>query len=481
MPPDVSLASRLESYRQQQVLQWWDQLSEPERAKLEAEIESIDFAHLDSLINTLVLNPSGEDLGFDLKSAEPPAVVRLPRTDAERSARRVAAERGAAALAAGHVAVVLVAGGQGSRLGFDGPKGCYPIAPVSHASLFQIHAEKIKALGARHGRPIPLFIMTSPENHQATLDYWAKHKNFGLESVRLFIQDRMPAVDRSSGKILLADKWSLALSPSGHGGTLRALSEKRPQGRASCLEEMEQKGVKTIFYFQVDNPMVRIADPGFLGLHLQADAEVSFKVIEKQQPEEKLGLVVEIEGKPRVIEYSDLPSAMAKQRESDGSLSHWAGSIAVHLFEVSFFQRLANQKISLPFHRALKKVPYVNDQGRKVDPQEPNAVKFESFIFDTLPLAERYTLVETDRMIEFEPLKNAAGPDSPQTVRRRMSELFAAWLEASGATVTRDPDGSVPFGIEISPLFAFDAAELKTKIKPGIEVDGPLYLGPETL
>jgi len=286
----------------------------------------------------------------------------------------------------------------------------------------------------------------------------------------------MPAVDRETGKVLLAEKGHVALSPDGHGGTLYALAAPGTDGKPSCLEEMKGLGVRTLFYFQVDNPMVKIADPAFLGLHRQAGAEMSFKVIEKVAPAEKLGVVVQVDGKAQVIEYSDLPTELAELREPDGGLSLWAGSIAVHVLERSFVERLVDGEVKLPFHRAIKKVSFVGDQGEIIKPDAPNAIKFERFIFDALPLAEKFALVETDRAVEFEPLKNATGPDSPATVRQRMSDQFADWLEAAGAKVERRHDGSVPFGIEISPLYAMDAAELKAKLPPGLVVEGPLHL-----
>jgi UDP-N-acetylglucosamine/UDP-N-acetylgalactosamine diphosphorylase len=319
--------------------------------------------------------------------------------------------------------------------------------------------------------------MTSPDNHEATVRYFDENGRFGLGDVRFFVQGQMPAVDRETGKVLLADKDRVALSPDGHGGTVAALARRGPDGGPSCLDEMRGRGVETIFYFQVDNPLVQIADPVFLGHHRKAGAEMSFKVIEKIAPEEKLGVVVSVEGKPQVIEYSDLPRELAERRAPEGGLELWAGSIAVHLFDRAFVEQLA-EGAELPFHRAVKKVPFLNAQGRAVEPEAPNAVKFERFIFDALPLARRWSLVETDRTREFEPLKNATGPDSPATVRQRMSDLFGGWLEFAGAKVLRRPDGSVPFGLEVSPLFALDAAELKAKVEPGLTVDGPLYLAP---
>lgn len=473
MSPDPSLVARLTRHGQGHLLKWWGDLGEDDRPRLAAEVGGIDFDQLDRLIAELVkqdapVAPPAERVG-------PIDVSRLPQTDSERTARRHVAELGASAMAAGEVAVVLVAGGSGTRLGFDGPKGTYPIGPVSASSLFQVHAEKIVARGRRHGKALPLYVMTSTDNHAATVRFFAEHDNFGLEHVRFFVQGMMPAVDRETGHVLLADRGHVALSPDGHGGTLTALAAPGPDGGPSCLDEMRGRGVRTIFYFQVDNPLVEVADPAFIGLHRQIDSEVSFKVIEKLAPDEKLGVVVTVDGTPRVIEYSDLPADLAERREPDGGIQLWAGSIAVHLFEREFIERLLID-LKLPFHRAIKKVPHVGDAGERVEPREPNAVKFERFIFDALPLASRWTMVETDRTVEFEPLKNATGPDSPATVRQRMSDLYAGWLEAAGATVPRRPDGSVPFGIEISPLFALDAAELKSKLDAGLVIEGPSYL-----
>jgi UDP-N-acetylglucosamine/UDP-N-acetylgalactosamine diphosphorylase len=472
--PPRTLTGALKRHGQAHLLRFWDELDDEARGRLSTEVGALELDRVDDLVRRLVL--ADEPAAVDLSKVRPVAVNRLPRTEGERVVRRHAAEIGEAALAAGEVAVVMVAGGQGTRLGFDAPKGTYPIGPVSAASLFQIHAEKIRALSGRYGQPIPLYVMTSPDNHEATTQFFAEHANFDLPRVRLFVQGQMPAVDRRTGKILLAEKGRVALSPDGHGGTLAALAARSASTHVSCLEEMKQLGCRTIFYFQVDNPLVQIADPAFLGQHRQAGAEVSFKVVEKVTPDEKVGVVVEVDGRPQVIEYSDLPQELAERREPDGNLQFWAGSIAIHVFELAFIEGLVSGAGQLPFHRAIKKVSYVDADGRTVEPSEPNAVKFETFIFDALPLAERWTLVETDRAIEFAPLKNATGADSPADVRQRMSDLFAGWLERAGASVPRRGDGSVPFAVEIAPEFALDAAELKTKLPQGFTVNGPLHL-----
>jgi UDP-N-acetylglucosamine/UDP-N-acetylgalactosamine diphosphorylase len=473
MAPDPVLVDRLRRHGQSHLLAWWERGAECDRARLQAEIAAIDFDRLDQLIEELVRREALPS--FDPDRVRPVEVSRLPQTDGERIVRRRAAEVGGEMLAAGEVGLVLVAGGAGTRLGFDGPKGTFPIGPVSQASLFQIHAEKIVAISRRFGKALPLYVMTSPENHKATVDYFESHYHFGLEHVRFFVQGQMPAVDRESGKVLLAGPHHIALSPDGHGGTLAALAAPGDEGKPSCLDEMRERGIRSLYYFQVDNPLVQIADPGFLGLHRQAESDMSFKIIERLTPDEKLGVVVTIDGIPQVIEYSDLTPELASRRELEGHLELWAGSIAIHILERDFIERIVTQH-QLPFHRAIKKVPHINERGDAVNPAEPNGVKFEQFIFDALPRTARWTIVETDRPTEFEPLKNAIGPDSPATVHQRMSDLYGNWLEQAGARVPRRPDGSIAFGLEISPLFALDAQELKSKIEPGLVVERPLYL-----
>ncbi|MGH3004346.1 MAG: UTP--glucose-1-phosphate uridylyltransferase [Gaiellaceae bacterium] len=457
MPDD--LRQVLAGHRQEHVLAFWDELREGDRAVLEAEIRAFDFTLLERLI--------GEHVGRE--PAGEPRLGELEPVEVERRLGEDAVAAGEAALAAGEVGVVLVAGGQGTRLGFDGPKGTFGVGPVSGASLFQIHAEKAVALARRFGRAVPLYVMTSPDNHEATRAFFAEHDDFGLERVRFFVQGQLPAVDRLSGKLLLAEKGRLALGPDGHGGVVRALAT-RDGSRESCLDELRAQGVRTVFYFQVDNALVRVADPAFLGLHRLRGAEMSLKVVEKAEPGERVGIVAVARGEPRVIEYSDLPAELAERRRPDGGLELWAGSIAIHAFELEFLERLAKGDVRLPYHRAAKNVSFVDDSGALVRPEEPNAAKFETFVFDALPLARRACIVETSRREEFAPLKNASGSDSPETVRRLISDLHAGWLERAGATIAP----GIP--AEISPLFALDEAELRARVSPGLRVDRPLYL-----
>jgi UDP-N-acetylglucosamine/UDP-N-acetylgalactosamine diphosphorylase len=322
---------------------------------------------------------------------------------------------------------------------------------------------------APHGRTPPLYVMTSDDNHEPTERFFTERGWFGLEHLRLFRQGTMPAVESGTGAVLLADRDRVALSPDGHGGTLRALH------RSGCLDDMRGRGIRTVFYLQVDNPLVAIGDPGFVGAHRLAGADVSSKVVRKRDPDEKVGVVARRDGRQLVIEYSDLPQRLAEMRRPGGELAFSAGSIALHVFDLEFIAGLA-ASAELPYHRARKPVPYVDEHGRRIEPAVPNAVKFEQFIFDTLPLARRSLVLETDRAAEFEPLKNDSGAASPETVRRRLSDAAADLLERAGAVVRRRPDGSAAVPIEIGPLVAADAEALARRVAPGTIVDRPFVL-----
>jgi len=439
---------------QGQVFAFWPQLDDAARRALLAQAAEIDLAEVTRLARTLL--GAGGAPAVDLGGLEPAPYVPLPAHGGDAAAWEQARAAGEAALRAGRVAAFTVAGGQGTRLGFDGPKGTFPVTPVMGKPLFQVFAEKILAAGRRHGRPLHWFIMTSHANHAATEAFFAAHGCFGLDPARVhcFRQGRMPAVD-FAGRILLEAPGSVAMSPDGHGGSLRALH------RSGALDLMRREGVDTISYFQVDNPLVRCIDPAFLGWHLTHGAEMSAKMIPKAYPEEKVGHFCRQRGRLVVIEYSDLPAAM--QREVDpatGRLRYLAGSIAIHVLDRDFVRRLATAggESALPFHRADKKIATVDAAGRPVPPAQPNGVKFEMFVFDALPFARRPLVIETDRADDFSPVKNAAGVDSPETARADQLRQAARWLRGAGAAIATDPTGLPPIAVEVSPLFGDDAA-----------------------
>jgi UDP-N-acetylglucosamine/UDP-N-acetylgalactosamine diphosphorylase len=463
IPLPDDLRQRLRRFDQEHLLAWWDRLVDSDRKQLLAQLQGLDLDHLRQLYNQRQQHhhvPASERI------TPVPIIPRQTPQDAER--RRL----GEQALRGGKVAALVVAGGQGSRLGFEQPKGMYPIGPVSRKTLFHIHAEKVLALSRRYGVGVPYLVMTSPATHEETLEFFEQHGFFGLprNEVFLFCQGTMPSLDLATGQLLMESPGRLFLSPDGHGGTLTALAT------SGLLGKMRRRGVHQVFYFQVDNPLVRVADPLFLGHHLAHKAEVSSKVVPKRGPKDKLGNLVCVDGRCTIIEYSDLPDELAVQTEPDGQLRFRAGSPAIHIFDVDFLARVTGERDRIPFHIARKKVPYLNAAGQVVQPEKENALKFERFIFDVLPLADRWTVVETSWAEDFAPLKNKEGADSPQAVEQALSNLAADWLTRAGVKVPRRPDGSAAVPLEISPLVALDAADLAARVKPGLTIEGPCYL-----
>lgn len=458
LPNRTELAARLEEFGQHHLLRFWDELDAAGRARLARQLAAIDFAQMAELFGHTA---AAQDWAALARRADPPPAIRIADRDTGKFTAADARARGEQALAAGEVGVLLTAGGQGSRLGFDQPKGMYPIGPVSGASLLQVHLEKALAAAKRYGAAMPVYLMTSPVTHEEQVAFLKEHNRFGLPEDDLFVfcQGTMPAVDAKTGKLLLAAKDELFLSPNGHGGTVAALAD------TGAIDHMRRRGIQHLFYLQVDNPLVPIGDAEFIGYHLLAESELTSMAVTKQTPQDKLGNFVAIDGRVEVIEYSDFPSDVAEQCDDTGSLTFWAGSIAVHVFAVDFLQRALKLKDALPFHVARKKVPHVDASGQLVQPSEPNALKFERFIFDLLPHAKNAIVVEYPEREVFAPLKNASGADrdTPEYVRQHMCDQHRRWLNAADVKVA---DG-VP--AEISPLWALDATGVAArKDKPAV-------------
>jgi UDP-N-acetylglucosamine/UDP-N-acetylgalactosamine diphosphorylase len=456
------------------VFAFWSQLSAPERAELAAQAAEIDLTEVDRLYRTLVVNAGGS--GASLDDIRPTPYEKLPDRGGDRVRWNEARAVGETALRAGRVAAFTVAGGQGTRLGYDGPKGTFAVTPVRAKPLFQVFAEKIAAAGRRYGKPLHWFIMTSHANHEQTAAFFAERKFFGLDPARVhfFRQGRMPAVD-FEGRIMLEGKSTLALSPDGHGGSLRALH------RSGALDLMKAEAVDALSYFQVDNPLVRCIDPAFIGFHRLGGSEMSSKMVSKSGPEEKVGHFCIVGGRLHVIEYSDMPVPLQRETGPDGSLRFGAGSIAIHVIDREFARRMAagGEGVALPFHRANKKIVTIDPAGAPVRPEKPNGVKFELFVFDALPFARNSLVVETARADDFSPVKNAEGADSPKTCREDQLRQFARWFKAAGVDVKVDATGLPAVTLEVSPLFGDDAAtfaESWKKLSPKPAVADGLYL-----
>jgi UDP-N-acetylglucosamine/UDP-N-acetylgalactosamine diphosphorylase len=459
---------------QEHVFRFWSALPEDGRRHLLDQLAEVDFEELTRLIDEHITRCEPVTLPPDL---EPAPFIRLPAGEASGAERRRMKARGEALLAAGKVAALVVAGGQGTRLGYEGPKGAFPIGPISQRPLFAIFADALHAAQQAYGAPMPWYIMTSRANDRQTRDFFDSYNCFNLPrtSVKFFTQGMMPAVD-FQGKLILAKRDEPAWNPDGHGGTVRALA------RRGMLADMAERGIEYISYFQVDNPLVPPLDPEFIGYHAEAAGDMSSKTALKRDPQEKLGVFCLSRGRLHVIEYSDLPPTLAEARNADGTLRFEAGNLAIHILSLKFIERLTSGgRFALPFHRATKKIPFVDETGRPHTPTEPNGIKFETFVFDALPLAERPLVLEVDRRREFSPVKNADGEDSPQTARADMVHLAAESLEQAGIAVPRGKDGEPTVKVEVNPLAARSAEELKAMAaRLGLRsVDRDLYLGPE--
>ena len=462
----------LKNHSQSHLLVYWDQLNQAQREDLISQIKGLDFSKIDDWVDKYIKNPVADVINHDFAPAH--SYSTIPTDDRQQSKYAKAKESGRNLISQGKVAAFVVAGGQGTRLGFDGPKGDLPISPVKNKTLFQIFAESVAAAAKKYNTICPWYVMTSPLNHAQTIEIFRSNDYYGLSEKDIFIfqQGTLPNFS-FDGKILLADKSTIACSPDGHGGSLKALYV------SGALDDMKKRGIEIVSYFQVDNPLVNIFDPLFIGLHTLNEAQMSSKALKKTGPLERVGNFCLVDGKVTVIEYSDLPDELAEKRNSDGALAFELGSIAIHIINTTFIEKLNAKGFSLPLHKAVKKIPHIDETGHSVEPSEPNGIKLETFVFDALPLASNSIILETLRSEEFGPVKNASGVDSAETAQQMMIARAANWLESAGIDIPKKPDGCVDAVIEISPGFALEKEDVREKLDriPQIKAGDKLYLG----
>ncbi len=431
-----ALRGRFERAGQGHVFRHFDELDPAAAAAFAAQLREVDLDLIAGLVSgDLTIDEEHGVLG--------PAPVLGLGDEPEQCSVEEARARGEELLRAGKVGVFLVAGGQGSRLGFSGPKGCFPCGPLSGRTLFELHAAKIRRMEQKYDTSLPWYIMTSQANNAATREFFEANDFFGLDpaGVRFLPQAMLPAVD-GAGKLVLADRDSLFLSPNGHGGAYQAFAE-------GGLEHARAHGIEHIFYFQVDNALIRIPDPFFMGVHAASGADISLKVLTKTGPMEKIGVVALRDGHPAVVEYSDLSDEEAHRTDDAGHLVFGAGSIAIHAFRVDFMASVADGSCRLPYHVAEKELDGIDADGEACT---IDGRKFETFVFDAVPFAQRWLNVEVVREQEFAPIKNRTGVDSADSSSELVLAEHRRWLEKVGVT----PTGAV----EISPLAAVDWRDL---------------------
>jgi UDP-N-acetylglucosamine/UDP-N-acetylgalactosamine diphosphorylase len=473
MAPSLEETRRLlGEHGQDHVLRFWDTLSPAAQSRFQQEIHTIDFALVKRLVDAWVLHePAPEE--FDRIVPIP----LIPKVDPKRPDAIAAREAGEEALRAGRVGLFLVAGGQGTRLGFEGPKGAYPIGPISRKSFFAFHAEKIHNLQRRYACTLPWYIMVSDANEAATRAFFLQNDFFGLKPTHVyFVKQRMVPCVNEQGRFILEEPGRLAMNPNGHGGCLPAMVENGVTGDARA------RGIDTLSYFQVDNWAAQVADPYFIGYHVLRKAGMSSKNMRKNHLREAVGVHCLCDGQYRVIEYTELdiyPQLL--ETDAHGNMIHYAGNPAIHVLSVDFVEWVCQHYDRFPWHRAHKRIPYVNDRGELVQPERPNGYKFETFVFDALRFIRHEPVaLEIDRAGEYTPIKQFEGENSVVAAWERMSEYWAGWLEAAGHGVPRDERGRVRIRIEISPRFAWTKDEFVWNVAAReFPADRDLAFGPD--
>lgn len=462
-----ALQKRYEEAGQSHVFEHYESLSPEEQFEFRQQLSSIDIEKIRPLLaSTLAMASSAANTAnatiapFDKnvgRSTDPVLTAQCEKI-------------GMDAIRKGQVAALVLAGGQGTRLGFSGPKGMYDIGMPSHKSLFQLIVERIRRLrelahneSGSHQVSLPFYVMTSPLNHKETVQFFQEHQFFGAnESDVIFFQQGMLPCLEENGKVILEGPGRVALAPDGNGGIYPSLQS------SGCLDDMIARGIQYLHVFSIDNALVKPADPVFIGYCIQQKADCGNKVVWKAHAHEKVGVVATRDSKPCIVEYSEITREMAEETTNgDGRLVYGAGNICNHFYTIDFITDKILPQMSNLYHIARKKIPYYDvDKKATVTPTEENGIKLETFIFDVFPMSENMVVLDVDRRQEFSPVKNKAGSssDSPDTARAMLSALAQEWMEQAGAilllgTNENGDDGNI---CEISPLTSYSGEGLES-------------------
>ena len=393
----------LKANNQQHILKDFDSLSDSKKAEFLKQIENINWSDI-----KMIGQKSSSIRG---KFSVPPAVSI---TEIEQNKDKYL-EAGIAAIKRGEVAAVLLAGGMGTRLGFDLPKGCFNVGVTHELFIFECLINNLMDVVKQCGVYVPLYIMTSEKNDDVTQKFFAEHNYFGYDKnyIKFFIQDMACAVDYS-GKLLLEEKGRLATSPNGNGGWFTSMV------KTGLDKDLHDKNIKWINIFAIDNVLQRIADPAFIGATILGNYQSASKVVKKVEPHEKMGLLCLEDGKPSIVEYYEMSKEMAEARASDGSLEYKYGVILNYLFALDKLEEIVNNQLTV--HVVEKKIPYINENGELITPTEPNGYKFELLVLDMIHMMDNNLAYEVAREKEFAPIKNLHGTDSVDSARELLKK-----------------------------------------------------------
>lgn len=394
---------KLKKYNQEHLLNGYEDLSENKQKELLIQLQEIDFELIDNLYRHTTK-------GVDLSNDKVEPIEYLDKYKLNEKFKEYESI-GKKAISEGKLAAVTMAGGQGTRLGHDGPKGTYDIGLDSHKSLFELLSDHLKEEGNKHNIIIPWFIMTSRENNGATVEFFKQNNFFGYEkdkTIFFFEQGELPMVD-TEGKILIGEDGLVKQAADGHGGIFQALVKNK------MTDKMKELGIEWVFIGGVDNCLVKMVDPVLMGVAIEKNVSAAGKSIVKANPKEKVGVFCKKNGRPYVIEYSEISEEMAEATDKNGELLYGESHILCNLFKTSSIERMG--ETPLPYHSAFKKATYIDKDGNKIVPTSPNAYKFEAFLFDAFGELDDMAILRVKREEEFAPVKNATGVDSPETAR----------------------------------------------------------------
>lgn len=484
-PEYQKLRDKYEKAGQSHVFRYWEELKPEDKGMLFQQLESIDPEYINKIAERAIHPPKSESDDHKPRLEQLPESVTTSTIDSEQEKLDKWFKSGLELISENKVAVVLMAGGQGTRLGSSAPKGCYDIGLPSKKSLFQLQAERIWRLqylaSKTYGKDavvVPWYIMTSGPTRKPTQQFFEEHKYFGLDrnNVIFFEQGVLPCINMD-GKILLETMARVAVAPDGNGGLYSALISN------GVVQDMEQRGIQHIHAYCVDNCLVRVADPIFIGFSAEKDVDIATKVVRKRNAKESVGLILQKNGKPDVVEYSEIDNETAEAKDAKDSslLKFRAANIVNHYYSFRFLQSIPNWAHRLPHHVAKKKIPSIpidSKAGEQIKPDKPNGIKLEQFVFDCFPFLtmDKFACMEVKREDEFSPLKNApgTGEDDPGTSRKDIMEQGRRFLVAAGATVTSEGEES---GVEVSPRISYGGEGLE--FLRGREIKAPAVIEKE--
>lgn len=402
---------KLKKYKQDSVFKLMNKLEGEKKIALAESILSTDLESVQNVFKTI--NDKKESTSVEISPMN--ATVKEKVSDGERESYY---EIGKKVIENNEYAVVTVAGGQGTRLGHNGPKGTYKINTIKgEKSLFEILCETMKDAKKKFGVTIPWYIMTSDENNDQTVAFFEANNYFGYDKdkINFFKQSKMPVVD-TEGKLLVDENYKIKEASDGHGGIFNSMV------KGNVVSELDKAGVKWVFTCGVDNPLVDMVDPYLLGLAITKNCKLATRSLVKTSPSEKIGVICKQNNRVKVIEYSELSEEMANKVNENGDLLFGESHVMFNLFSLDAIKKIANEK--LPYHIAFKKNSYIDENGKLVKPEKPNSYKFESFIFDSFELFDDMAILRGKREDEFAPIKNAEGSDSPETAVRLYNDFW---------------------------------------------------------